>query len=228
MKEPKSLSDHSPIITWLKVNRHLDNDSSNEAIINDSLTPLPKHLLWENDSSQKFRAILQSEDIQRMIHDFMNTTTITRNVDMKFDAVENILISTAKRCLKIKTAKKRRCKISSNKKWFDKECRHKRHELRKLSNQKHRDPLNSTLREEYHNFLKQYKNLLKNKRNEYYSNKICELENTVENSNNKGFWNCLKSMDDTMKEIYTPPISGCPTFNLCTRMNPLMNSRRQL
>ena len=42
VKEPNSLSDHSPIITWLKVNRHLDNDSSNEAIINDSLTPLPK------------------------------------------------------------------------------------------------------------------------------------------------------------------------------------------
>ena len=126
---------------------------------------------------------------------------------MNFDAVENILITTAKRCLKIKTAKKRRCKISLNKKWFDKECRYKRHELRKLSNKKHRNPLNSTLRKEYHNVLKQYKNLLKHKRNEYYSNKICELENTVENSNNKSFWNCLKSMDDTMKETYTPPIS---------------------
>ena len=73
-----------------------------------------------------------------MIHDFMNTTTITSNVDMNFDVVENILISTAKRCLKIKTAKKRRCKTSSNKKWFDKECRCKGHELRKLSNQTER------------------------------------------------------------------------------------------
>ena len=82
VKEPNSLSDHSPII--------LDNDSSNEAIINDSLTPLPKQFFWENDSSQKVRASLQSEDIQRMIHDFMNTTTITRNVDMNLDAVENI------------------------------------------------------------------------------------------------------------------------------------------
>ena len=66
VKEPNSLSDHSPIITWLKVNCHLDN-SSNEAIINDSFTPLPKQFFWENDSSQKFRATLQSEDIQRMI-----------------------------------------------------------------------------------------------------------------------------------------------------------------
>lgn len=137
----------------------------------------------------------------------MNTTTITSNVDMNLDAVENILLSTAKRCLKIKIPKKRRSKISSNKKWFDKECRYKRHELQKLANQKHRNPLSNTLREEYHNVLKQYKNLLKHRRNEYYSNKICELENTVENSNNKSFWNCLKSIDDTLKETYTPPIS---------------------
>ena len=46
VKEPNSLSDHSPTITLLKVNRHLDNDSSNEAIINDSLTPLPKHTVF--------------------------------------------------------------------------------------------------------------------------------------------------------------------------------------
>ena len=41
VREPNSLSDHS----------HLDNDSSNETIINDSLTPLPKQFFWENDSS---------------------------------------------------------------------------------------------------------------------------------------------------------------------------------
>ena len=93
VKEPNSLSDHSPIITWLKVNRHLDNDSSNEAIINDSLAPLPKQFFWENDSSPIFRATLKSVDIQRMIHDFMNTTTITRNVDMNLHAVENIPVS---------------------------------------------------------------------------------------------------------------------------------------
>ena len=63
------------------------------------------------------------------------------------------------KCWHEQNTKKRRCKISLNKKWFDKECRYKRHELRKLSNQKHRNPLNSTLRKEYRNVLKQYKNL---------------------------------------------------------------------
>ena len=161
----------------------------------------------------------------------MNTTTITRNVDMNLDAVENILISTAKRCLKIKTAKKRHCETSSNKKWFDKEWRYKRHELPKLSNHKHRDPRNNTLREEYHNVLKQYKNLVKHKRNEYHSNKICELENTVENSNNKSFgtfWSQWTTLWRKPSPLQFLKKNGCPTFNLCTRMNLLTNSRRQL
>ena len=76
-----------------------------------------------------------------------------------------------------------------------------------MANQKHRDPLNAILREEYHAVLKQYKTLLNNKRNEYYNNKISELENTTFNSDQKHFWNCLKSMDDSVKQKVTPEIS---------------------
>ena len=164
--------------------------------INDTLIRLPKQFIWESDSSQKFRATLQSRDIHRMIHDFLLDSTPLGNINTCLDAVENILITTAKRCLKIKTIKKRHNKISSSKKWFDKECRLKRHELRKLANLKHRDPLDITLREKYHSVLKQYIGLLKHKRNKYYDTKISELENTVDNSNSRDFWNCLKSMDD--------------------------------
>lgn len=48
----------------------------------------------------------------------------------------------------------------SNKKWLDKECRFKKHELKKISNQKHTDPLNANLREKYHDTLTEYKKLL--------------------------------------------------------------------
>ena len=151
----------------------------------------------------------------------MNTTTITRNVDMNLDAVENILISIAKRCLKIKTAKKRRCKISSNKKWFDKECRYKIHELRKLSNQKHRDPLS----------LPSGKSI------------------TTSYSNIKTFWNIRETNTIAIRSVNLKIrskiriIRGLELFfngryyegNLdpsnfwrMTRMNPLTNSRRQL
>ena len=70
-----------------------------------------------------------------------------------------------------------------------------------------RDPLNATLREEYHPVLKQYKTLLNNKRNEYYNSKISELEDTTLNSDKKHFWKRLKSMDDSVKQKVTPEIS---------------------
>ena len=58
-------------------------------------------------------------------------------------------------------------KLLSNKKWFDKECRFKKLELRKISNQKHRDPLNANLREQYHDTLKALKKLLNMKKKDY-------------------------------------------------------------
>ena len=76
-----------------------------------------------------------------------------------------------------------------------------------IRNPNHRDPLNFTLREEYHSVLKQYKNVLKQKRTEYYRTKISEQGNMVDNSNSGNFLNCLKSMDDSIKQTSTPPIS---------------------
>ena len=71
----------------------------------------------------------------------------------------------------------------------------------------YRDPLNATLREEYHAVLKQYKTLLNNKINKYYNNKISGLEDTTLDSDKKHFWNCLNSMDDSVKQKVTPEIS---------------------
>ena len=54
--------------------------------------------------------------------------------------------------------------------------------MRKLSNQKHGDPLNPILREEYHAVQAQYKTLLNSKKNEYYNTKILELEDSAEHT----------------------------------------------
>ena len=105
------------------------------------------------------------------------------------------------------TKQRKRIKSSSNKKWFDWECRLKRHELRKLANQKHRDPLNPILRENYHVILMQYKSLLKSKKNDYCNSKLHSLEEAVKNSDATNFWKCLKSMDDTVKVEDTPLVS---------------------
>lgn len=63
-------------------------------------------LIWENKSPQKVRAILQTEHIQSMINEFLDDTASSENVITSLGAVETIFITTAKRCLKIKTTKK--------------------------------------------------------------------------------------------------------------------------
>ena len=82
-----------------------------------------------------------------------------------------------------------------NKKWFDKECRFRRHELRKLANQKHRNPTNLTIREQYHNALKIYKETLKTKRNRFQNDKLNELEKAAK-ENPDSFWKTLQNSSD--------------------------------
>ena len=71
--------------------------------------------------------------MQTLIRDYIAGDTFNENTELSFEKVENILITTAKYCLKIRAGKTcKRIKSLSNKKCFDKECRLKRHELRKL------------------------------------------------------------------------------------------------
>ena len=64
------------------------------------------------------------------MRDYIAADTFNENTELSLEKVKNILITTAKCCLKIKAGKThKRMKSLSNKKWFDKECRLKRDEL---------------------------------------------------------------------------------------------------
>ena len=119
--------------------------------------------------------------------------------------VGNILLSAAKSSLTRKTLKSR-CKIRNhtNKKWFDKECKLKRHDLRKIANLKRRDPLNHKIREEYHLILSEYKSLLRRKQQNYKNEKLNQLSNTDINS--QTFWKTFQTLPDTEIENALPPI----------------------
>ena len=79
----------------------------------------------------------------------------------------------------------------------------KRYKLRKLANKKHRDPFDTTIHEQYHDTLTQYKKLLNSRKNDSNKAKISELD-----SDANFFWQSLKSMDDTWKGEDVPSISG--------------------
>ena len=117
----------------------------------------------------------------------------TEDVNISLENVMKILSETSKLRLKIKAKKTyKRIKKTSNKKWFDCECRLKGHELRKLSNEKHRDPLNSELRKlGYHKTLNDYKKLLESKKRGFHKENTLQLDELALNPDKASFWNCL-------------------------------------
>ena len=56
-----------------------------------------------------------------------------------------------------------------------------------MSNQKHRDPLNSELREKFHKTLNDYKMLLDSKRKEFQKEKTLQLEELALNPDKASF-----------------------------------------
>ena len=69
----------------------------------------------------------------------------------------------AKRSLKLSGQKKSKRKPIT-KKWFDYDCKTLRSSLEKLSNKKHRNPLDTEIRKEYHVQNITFKKLIKHKK----------------------------------------------------------------
>ena len=69
---------------------------------NNPLSRPPMQFLWENDSATKFKDILRSPDLEMLIRDFSEDDIPYGDVNTSLAKVENMLISAAKRCLKIR------------------------------------------------------------------------------------------------------------------------------
>ena len=208
------LSDHNQIILWIKIPSICIDEIEPSASLSEQLEPLPSKYIWNEDSYDLFKSALKSKDCQLLIDEFLSTDfeESQRGIDFAVQKVQAILLEASKRSLKRKVVKRRR-RISHviKKKWFDKECRLKRHEVRKLANLKHRDPMNSNVREEFKDKLKEYRTLLKTKQNRYRDDKLNQLSESDKNS--KTFWDILKSVPETIDEESTPPVEESEWLN---------------
>jgi hypothetical protein len=150
--------------------------------------------------TENLKSFQTQQNLQYLINS--NPSPSKEGVNLFASKVEDLIMHAAKKSMKIKK-KKYRNKASNvcNKKWFDKECRLQRHSVRRLANQKHRDPLNYTeIRGKYHATLKIYKNTLKCKKEHFHEKKLEELERVSENDPNS-FWKLLKNMSDDFGDL---------------------------
>ena len=206
VKSGTYLSDHCQIVAWLKTAPYL----SNPEIQPDPkpLEQLPTHFIWDESSSSMFKLALDSPDTRDLVNDFLNHDfeETQFGVDIAVQKFQNILLNAAKRSLKRKV-KKRRCRLTNivNKKWFDKECRFKRHAIRKVANAKRKEPFNIDIRSEYHNTLKEYRKLLKEKQQIYKNSKLNQLAET--NIQDKSFWSAFKTLPEEVVSESPSPVT---------------------
>ena len=199
------LSDHSQIAAWINTSQQLKATytiQGNEET--QQLKSLLTQFLWSTDSSTLFKTALKSSNIQSLVDKLLNNSFEKSEVgiDQVTSEENTILLTASKQSLK-RAIVRRRCRISNSvkKKWFDKDCRLKRHEVRKLANQKRRDPLNTEIRISYDDTLSEYKNLLRTKQQNYKNEKVRQLTESQDCS--QSFWNIFKAF------LKTYPLKLC-------------------
>ena len=201
VKTPCYLSDHSQIITWLDTHEMNLPENNSDAHLEPQLKKLPFQYTWNDMSKDHFIKELKSNETHQKLTEFLNTDfpDSREGTSQCLSEFQNIIFQVSKKSLKIKTNKRRQrlLKNVTNKKWFDKECRIKRHQLRKLANQKHKDPSNNDTRNLYHSILKDYKHTLEMKKKKFHQDKIEELENATNDP--VLFWKLLKNSTDDIK-----------------------------
>ena len=89
-------------------------------------------------------------------------------------------------------------KMNNNDKCFDEECKNIRKKLRNMSNQKHRDPENLSLRLHYGESLKQYRNTLRKKKEQQVRNLLNVIEESIDSNH---FWENRKTLNKQHKEF---------------------------
>ena len=181
------------------------SENNSDAHLQPQLEKLPFQYTWTNNSKDHFIKELKSNEPQHKLTDFLNTDfpDNKEGTNQCLSEFQNIIFQVSKKSPKIKTKKRRQrlLKNVANKKWFDKECRIKRHQLRKLANQKRKDPSNNDVRNSYHSALKDYKHTLEMKKTKFHQDKIEELENATNDP--VLFWKLLKNSTDDIKHCHS-------------------------
>ena len=197
VNSPCYLSDHSQVTAWFDLYQASSLETNTNTLPQPQLEKLPFQYAWSDGSKDIFINQLKSNETQRKLDRFLENdySNTKENMNQCVNDFQDIIFEACKKSIKIKKIKHRRLSNNvANKKWFDKECRIKRHHLRKLANQKHKDPNNVEIRHAYHTTLKEYKTTLETKKNKFHDDKLQELENATNDPSE--FWKILKNSTD--------------------------------
>ena len=188
------LSDHSRITLYIK------QDKVEETIqVDTKLHRAEQPYRWGENSKEQYQQAFCNDGVKALINTFI-TKFYTSNKDGVNLAVKdiNIIFDRLAVLANLKKSKIYERKNSiSNKKWFDKECKDLRRNLRKLSNQKHRDPNNNELRQKYWETHKEYNYIIRAKKTQHIKHQLNEMEEAIDSNK---FWENWKQLNKPEKD----------------------------
>ena len=151
---------------------------------------------------ETYQKTIRQQQIQSLLDNFLGKTFHCNSEGVNL-AVENLnsIFDLSASLSNLKISNRKPKKINNNDKWFDEECKNLRKKLRNLSNQKHRDPENLSLRLHYGESLKQYRNTLRKKKEQYVGNQLLVTEESIDSNH---FWENWKTKQTTTRRIIYP------------------------
>ena len=161
---------------------------------------------WDRNASDNFTSYLNSEKIESLIENLSNSSkdySILTNDEVTnyVKEAQDILIEAAKASGMIKTKRKKRMYVKSNKKvWFDKNCKIKKKIYNKL---RKKDDASKNLNPEIKNLTKsaakEYKKTVRKCYNNYIKNFHDNLRKLKSNSP-KDYWNLINKQIDSKSQ----------------------------
>ena len=106
---------------------------------------------------------------------------------------------------------------SNNKKWFNKKCHELKKETRRVGRQKHKQPFNPFLREQYRLKLREYKKQCQSSRYSFWNKNFEQIENSLHDP--KEFWEKWNQCSEQVKMKISPEIDGDKWYNYFSKLH---------
>ena len=167
------ISDHYKILTQIdNINQTYSAKPEERETYN--WLKLPNKYKWEEKHTEKYKRVLDSEEIRRLI--FQAEQSLEAGlIESTGSKIQNIFIQAAEMCLnrtnpKLKGVNKNKNmnKTKIYKKWYDEECRKIKNRIKVAANIKHQNPHSINYRQEHKEILKIYKNICRYKQIEFW------------------------------------------------------------
>ena len=203
VEDKTEFSDHCRITCALKLfteRRPLSNTVKNT---------LPVKYFWDNNYDE-VKKIIQLEANKESSSSFLNTSFDPDNsgdVENATNSVTSIPNKVMHMGLRIKRKHKKTKHNPNHKTFFDNECLEAKRLMRKYATLLTKNPLNRQYNSLYFSYLKNFKQLCRNKTRNYENNLIKQLE-TLANQNPKKSWQIVDTLREKTKKKASSNISA--------------------